>query len=90
MYSPKVLLIPRNRWLRLNMTENLFTGTLNKNQNKKIICCWSWSAILIGETLLFVIFLQFTLDILFVKQDSLFLDINKISNMIHKLSNILY
>ena len=34
-YSPKVLVIPRNRWLRLNMTEKLFTGTLNKNQNKK-------------------------------------------------------
>ena len=30
----KVLVIPRNRWLRLNMTEKLFTGTLNKNQNK--------------------------------------------------------
>ena len=24
----------RNRWLRLNMTEKLFTGTLNHNQNK--------------------------------------------------------
>ena len=34
IYSPKVLVIPRNRWLRLNMTEKLFTGTLNKNQNK--------------------------------------------------------
>ena len=31
----KVLVIPRNRWLRLNMTEKLFTGTLNKNQKKK-------------------------------------------------------
>ena len=31
---PKVLVIPRNRWLRLNMTEKLFTGTLNHNQNK--------------------------------------------------------
>ena len=31
----KVLVIPRNRWLRLNMTEILFTGTLNHNQNKK-------------------------------------------------------
>ena len=30
--SPKVLVIPRNRWFRLNMTEKLFTGTLN---NKK-------------------------------------------------------
>ena len=30
----KVLVIPRNRWPRLNMTEKLFTGTLNKNQNK--------------------------------------------------------
>ena len=34
IYSPKVLVIPRNRWLRLNMTEKLFTGTLNQNQNK--------------------------------------------------------
>ena len=30
----KVLVIPRNRWLRLNMTEKLFTGKLNHNQNK--------------------------------------------------------
>ena len=34
--SPKVLVIPRNRWLRLNMTEKLFTRTLNHNQKKKI------------------------------------------------------
>ena len=34
LYSPKVLVIPRNRWLRLNMTEKLFTGTLNHNKNK--------------------------------------------------------
>ena len=33
IYYPKVLVIPRNRWLRLNMTEKLFTGTLNQNQN---------------------------------------------------------
>ena len=31
IYSPKVLVIPRNRWFRLNMTEKLFTGTLNHN-----------------------------------------------------------
>ena len=36
IYSPKVLVIPRNKWLGLNMTEKLFTGTLNKNQNKKL------------------------------------------------------
>ena len=30
----KVLVIPRNRWLRLNMTEKLFTGMLNHNKNK--------------------------------------------------------
>ena len=29
------LMLPRNRWLRLNMTEKLFTGTLNQNQKKK-------------------------------------------------------
>ena len=34
IYSPKVLVIPRNRWLRLNMTEKLFTGMFNHNQNK--------------------------------------------------------
>ena len=34
IYSPKVLVIPRNKWLRLNMTEKSFTGTLNHNQNK--------------------------------------------------------
>ena len=33
----KVLVIPRNRWLRLNMTEKLFTGTLNKNHNLSFI-----------------------------------------------------
>ena len=41
IYSPKVLVIPRNRWLRLNMTEKLFTGALNHNQNKtknKVSC----------------------------------------------------
>ena len=34
----KVLVTPRNRWLRLNMTEKLFKGTLNHNQNKKKSC----------------------------------------------------
>ena len=32
---PKVLVIPRNRRLRLNMTEKLFTGMLNHNKKKK-------------------------------------------------------
>ena len=35
LHPKKVLVIPRNRWLRLNMTEKLFTGTLNHNKNKK-------------------------------------------------------
>ena len=39
IYSQKVLVIPRNRWLRLNMTEKFFTGTLNKNQKKKKKIC---------------------------------------------------
>ena len=30
--SPKVLVIPRKRWPRPNMTEKLFTGTLRINQ----------------------------------------------------------
>ena len=33
IYSPKVLVIPRKRWLRPNMTEKLFTGTLRINQS---------------------------------------------------------
>ena len=32
IYSPKLLVIPRKRWLRPNMTEKLFTGTLRINQ----------------------------------------------------------
>ena len=40
IYSPNVLVIPRNRWLRLNMTEKLFTRTLNKNQNKQTQFKW--------------------------------------------------
>ena len=32
IYSPKVLVIPRKRWLSPNMTEKLFTGTLRINQ----------------------------------------------------------
>ena len=32
---PKVLVIPRKRWLRPNMTEKLFTGTLRINQPTK-------------------------------------------------------
>ena len=31
---PKVLVIPRKRWLRPNMTEKLFTGTLRINQHQ--------------------------------------------------------
>ena len=33
--SQKVLVIPRKHWLRPDMTEKLFTGTLNKKQNEK-------------------------------------------------------
>ena len=40
-YSPKVLVIPRNSWLSLNMTEKLFTGTLNKNINKTKQKIWT-------------------------------------------------
>ena len=32
IYSPKVLVIPRKRWLRPNITEKLFTGTLRISQ----------------------------------------------------------
>ena len=34
IYSQKVLVIPRNRWLRLKMTEKMLTGTLNHNATK--------------------------------------------------------
>ena len=37
--SPKVLVIPRKRWLRPNMTEKLFTGTLRINQPTKLHYC---------------------------------------------------
>ena len=35
----KVLVIPRKRWLRPNMTEKLFTGTLRINQPTDQIVC---------------------------------------------------
>ena len=35
LYFPKVLVIPRKRWLRPEMTEQLLTGTLNLNSNKQ-------------------------------------------------------
>ena len=37
LYSPKALVhvIPRKRWLRPDMTENLLTGTKNLNTNKR-------------------------------------------------------
>ena len=43
----KVLVIPRNRWLRLNMTEKLFTGTLNHNKNKNKTRMSPWN----GQTI---------------------------------------
>ena len=33
--SQKVLVIPRKRWLRPDMTETLFTGMLSKNEMKR-------------------------------------------------------
>ena len=35
LYSPKVLVLPRKRWLRLDMTKKLLTWTLNLNTNKQ-------------------------------------------------------
>ena len=35
LYSQKVRVIPRKRWLRPDMTEILLTGTLNLNTNQK-------------------------------------------------------
>ena len=35
IYSPKVLEIPKKRWLRLNVTEKLFTGTIKHKNNKQ-------------------------------------------------------
>ena len=37
LYSLKVLVIPRKRWLRPDMTEIFLTGTLNLNTNKQIV-----------------------------------------------------
>ena len=34
LYSLKVLVIPRKRWLRPDRTEKLLTGTLHLNTNK--------------------------------------------------------
>ena len=34
IYIPKVLVIVRKRWLRPDMTETLFSGTLSKNETK--------------------------------------------------------
>ena len=31
-----VLVIPRKRWLRPDMTEKLYTGALNKNETKQL------------------------------------------------------
>ena len=36
LYSPKVLVIPRKRWLRPDMTEKILTGALSLNTNKQI------------------------------------------------------
>ena len=36
LYSLKVLVKPRKRWLRPDMTEKLLTWTLNINTNKKL------------------------------------------------------
>ena len=35
LYSPKVMVIPRKRWLRPDVTEKLLTGTLNLNTIKQ-------------------------------------------------------
>ena len=37
IYFPKVLVIPRKRWLCPNMTEKLFTGTLRINQSSNLL-----------------------------------------------------
>ena len=41
IYSPKVLVIPRKRWLRPNMTEKVFTGTLRINQPTFLEGCFT-------------------------------------------------
>ena len=35
IYLPKVLAIPKKRWLHPDITEKLFTGTLSKNEMKR-------------------------------------------------------
>ena len=34
LHSTKVLVIPMKRWLRPDMTDKLFTGTLSNNETK--------------------------------------------------------
>ena len=36
-YSPKVLVIPRKRWFRPDMTARLLTGAFNHNTNKNTL-----------------------------------------------------
>ena len=38
LYSPKVLVIPREQWLHPDMTKTLLTGTLSLNINKQKLC----------------------------------------------------
>ena len=47
LYSPKVLVIPRRRWLHPDMTEKLLTGTLNLNTNKQTNCALQLGIILV-------------------------------------------
>ena len=47
LYSPKVLVIPRKRWLHPDMTEKLLTGTLNLNTNKTF--CIMLIIFIVGE-----------------------------------------
>ena len=48
LYFPKVLVIPRKRWLCLDMTEKLLTGTLNlkhKQTNHEVAYLVIWLSI---------------------------------------------
>lgn len=40
VYSKKIQVIPRRRWLRPDRTEKLFTRTLSKNETKQNLTSW--------------------------------------------------
>ena len=62
LFSPKVLVIPRKRLLRPNMTEKLLTGTLNLKTNKhQMLECLVHK--ILHQLMLFTCFLSLSLSL---------------------------